>query len=188
MKEATRLKTAKQFDEAIVVLHKAYEQIRLEGGGHVIETYLRLPMLFLLAGRRDEAWQEYNRLLVSTVTAWSCDSHIGPIEDSQIYDKMRLMLQREGDHRAALKMGALSHLFWAKGLKRQHRKEELSFYRSSDGLSQMLDPLLKKANALEVRGKLLELLKHSLAQLEELDPEALGKQIDMLTSAGESPT
>ena len=125
LKAATRLKEEKRYDDAIATLRQAFDEIAKEGERHSISTYLRLPMMLQLAGRRD-AWREYNRLLKCNVTWMGVDSQIGPMEHSQVYDKMRLMLQREGKHRSAVAMGIFAHISWVIGLKRQRRKEEFA--------------------------------------------------------------
>ena len=180
LKAATRFKEEAWYDEAIAALRQAFVEIANEGGMHPIATYLRLPMMLQLAGQRDAAWSEYNRLLTTDVTSMASDSQIGPMERSQVYDKMRLMLQREGNPRWAVSMGILSHVSWAIGLKRQHRTEELVEHVSSARLSDVVTPLLKKAQAGGAHHALVALLTKELSRPDRIDLVALTSQIDAI--------
>lgn len=65
LKEATALKRAKRYDEAVAMLRRAYDA---PGESHVtLLERLRLPMYLQLAGRADEGWAELNRLNITYV-------------------------------------------------------------------------------------------------------------------------
>jgi hypothetical protein len=188
LKDATRLKDDKRFDEAVVVLRQALEEIAKEGGGHTIATFLRLPMMLQLAGKRDEAWAEYNRLLISDLTGTMNDPEVGPMERSQVYDKMRLLLQREGKHKWAVSMGIFSYIQWAIGLKRQRRTEELREVLDPSAISAMLEPLLKKAKATDAHDELVKLLKSELSHMGRIDFASLARKIDPIIPGAERPS
>lgn len=63
LKEATALKRAKHYDEAVAMLRRAYQTTP----GPMIAERLRLPMYLQLAGRADEGWGEMNRLNITYV-------------------------------------------------------------------------------------------------------------------------
>jgi hypothetical protein len=90
LKEATALKRAKRYDEAVAMLRRAY-QAPTEYP-MMIEERLRLPMYLQLAGRNDEGWDELNRLNVGYVDQFS-----QPI----IANQMRVFLQKENNETAA---------------------------------------------------------------------------------------
>jgi hypothetical protein len=180
LKAATRFKEDKRYDDAVATLRQAFDEIAKEGGLHPVSTYLRLPMMLQLAGQHDAAWAEYNRLLSSNATGMGFDAQIGPMERSLIYDKMRLMLQREGKHQWAISMGIFSHVSWAIGLKRQGRNEELVEHVAAASLSDMLTPLLKKARAIAAHDELVSLLTKELSQLDRVDVAALANRIDAI--------
>jgi hypothetical protein len=142
LKEATVKKKEKDWDSAIALLREAYAEIQKEGIEHSINTYLRLPLFLADAGRRDEAWAEFNRLLTDVSNE---NPELIPMSHSQIYDKMRLSLQREGRSIEAVRLGVFSYLSWAKGLAMQKREEELIDYKSRESIAAMVKPLLKKA-------------------------------------------
>jgi tetratricopeptide (TPR) repeat protein len=187
LKAATSLKEDKRYDEAVAILRQAFDEIAKEGGGHPISTYLRLPMMLQLAGRREEAWAEYSRLLSTDATGMGFDPEIGPMERSQIYDKMRLMLQREGRHRSAVSMAIFSQISWAIGLKRQRRNEELLEHVSAETVSEMITPLLKKARAMAAHDEVVALLTAELSKLDQVDFALLANRIDAIIPRERTP-
>ena len=86
LKEATALKRAKRYDEAVAMLRRAY-QTPTEYP-MMIEERLRLPMYLQLAGKNDEGWDELNRLNVRYVDQFS-----QPI----IANQMRVFLRKENN-------------------------------------------------------------------------------------------
>ena len=76
------------------LLREAYRKIERGTITYPIDTYLRLPLFLFEAGHRDEAWMEYNRLLIDGIHGDS--PNVVPMNRSRVYDKMRLMLQKEG--------------------------------------------------------------------------------------------
>lgn len=116
-----------------------------------VETFLRLPLYLQAANKNDEAWREFNNLIAFGFPNQMNDPEIKPFEESSIYDKMRLFLQREGKNEHAILFGLLSYLKAAVALKRQKRKSELSTHMEE--VEEYIKPLLKKA-------KLDDLLKH----------------------------
>ena len=64
LKEATKKKRQGDFDGAIACLRQAIVAAIKAGGGLPIKELLRLPKYLAEAGKRDEAWGEYNKLIV----------------------------------------------------------------------------------------------------------------------------
>lgn len=89
LKEATALKRAKRYDEAVLMLRRAYET---PPGPMGIGERLRLPMYLQLAGRADEGWGEMNRLNIKYVDQSS---------QITIAAHMAAFLRKEGNSRNA---------------------------------------------------------------------------------------
>lgn len=98
LKEATALKRAKRYDEAVAMLRRAYQTPTV--CPMMIQERLRLPMYLQLAGRNDEAWDELNRLNVQYVDQFS-----QPV----IANQMRVFLQKEGNEGATNPVRAILH-------------------------------------------------------------------------------
>ena len=99
LRKATKLKKEGAIESAIEALRTAYAKSKEDGTECEIDDCLRLPNYLRLAGRNDEAWEEYNRLLLEYRT---------PLEQWKIYDKMRLHLQREQKPERAVIFGIFS--------------------------------------------------------------------------------
>lgn len=151
LKKATSLKKENKIDEAIEALREAYKAIEKTKLDYSEDVYLRLPMYLQAAKRNDEAWAEFNKLIVSLPQRYS--GSVLYMAYSSVYDKMRLFLQREGKHKEAVIQGVLSYLFVALGRYYQARdlpgqKEEIegaNSIRDREFIEQRMLPLLKKA-------------------------------------------
>lgn len=89
MKEATALKRAKRYDEAVAMLRRAYQT---PPGPMTIQERLRLPMYLQLAGHADEGWGEMNRLNITYVDQPS---------QIAIAAHMAVFLRKEGNYKNA---------------------------------------------------------------------------------------
>ncbi|MEA3436837.1 MAG: hypothetical protein U9R43_10270, partial [Thermodesulfobacteriota bacterium] len=134
LKEATAAKQSGNIDEAISLLRAAYKVISKGDIDYGIKTFLRLPLYLQEAKRQEEAWTEFNNLLVKGIPNQSNDPQLVPMNHSEIYDKMRLYLQREGRNSEAVKFGIFSHFSWATGLFLQKRKSEFKGFVSAEAL------------------------------------------------------
>lgn len=103
-REATRYKGS-DWDKAIGLLQEAAELMRKNNTNHLMQQWLRLPLLLQQAGRFDEAMQEFERLLTEVrpkaerelgayfdLKHIECRTHL---DCSRIYDKMRLACKRQ---------------------------------------------------------------------------------------------
>jgi tetratricopeptide (TPR) repeat protein len=109
-RRATAAKDKGKLLQAIKLLREAYDKASSDGGDCSVDLKLRLPMYLQSAGRASEAWDELLRLLDHYQTCPSIPEFSREPQIGAIYDKMRLFLQREGDHQAAVKYGILSLL------------------------------------------------------------------------------
>lgn len=89
LKEATALKRAKRYDEAVAMLRRAYQT---PPGPMRIEERLRLPMYLQLAGRADEGWGEMNRLNIT---------YVDPSSQITIAAHIAAFLRKEGKYKNA---------------------------------------------------------------------------------------
>lgn len=169
LKQATKQKREGDINASIQTLHLAYGQIARGETIYTIDTFLRLPLYLQAAGRNDEAWSEFNRLLVEGYPNQLLDQGVQLMEYSKIYDKMRLFLQREGKSAKAIVFGILSMLAWARGLRLQKRREEFAQYVSRDSIKKTLEPFLKKAKMAEHLEQFLELMRNVVSKPSQID-------------------
>lgn len=180
LKKATAKKREKDLSAAIDLLKQAYKAIEKESGGHTIATYLRLPMYLQQAGRNDEAWGEFNRLIAEGYCGQNRSREILPMEHSDIYDKMRLFLQREKQATRAVSFGVMSYLCWGQGLFYQKRWEELEGHKDLDNIIEALHPLLKKANRLDVTNEIAVLLMNLINDLPNAKLASVPKEVSRI--------
>jgi hypothetical protein len=169
LKEASRSKRDGDIEGAIVLLKVAYKELNDNSWGFPIEVYLRLPLYLQESGKRDEAWGEFNRLVLWVNSKSRYSREGSPMELSAIWDKMRLFLQREGKKEDAITFGVWSYLSWANGLHAQKRFSELKTYTNTENITKYMNPLLKKAGQESLRERIVKLVSDSSKQLPDLD-------------------
>jgi hypothetical protein len=178
LKQATNRKMAGDLESAIKLLRDAYKGIGQKSIIYPVNTFLRLPAYLQEAGKSDDAWRELNNLLTKGFPNQMRDPEIVPMEHSEIYDAMRLFLQREGKSESAVKFGALSYVSWCLGLYRQKRKDELKTYASHDSIASVVTKLLKKAKKEELTEKLVGILQNHINELPNSRMAELARKID----------
>lgn len=178
LREATAKKKAGDMDGAIECLRKAYKEIAKTSINYTVPTFLRLPLYLQHAKRNDEAWSEFNNLIANGHPNQMRTRELLPMDHSQIYDKMRLFLQREKQSKKAVKFGVFSCLSWAQGLYYQNRNEEFEQYISRQSIDRLLENLLKKAKRLDEKSNLLEVIMENIEDLPSIGYARLGKIID----------
>ena len=176
--DATAKKKAGDMDAAIDCLRNAYKEIAKTSINYAVPTYLRLPLYLQHANRNDEAWSEFNKLIAEGHPNQMRTRELLPMDHSQIYDKMRLFLQREKQARKAVKFGVFSHLSWAQGLYFQGRKDELKHYISRQSIDDLLEKLLKKAKRTDMKDNLLGVIMMNIKNFPSISYAKLGKIID----------
>jgi hypothetical protein len=115
LKVATQKRDAGDINAAIELLRRAYSEIASSHVSYPVSTFLRLPLYLQEAGCAGEAWKEFESLLTHAYPNQLRNSEVLPMEHSQIYDKMRLFLQREKRFDLAVRFGILSYMSWAVG-------------------------------------------------------------------------
>lgn len=181
LREATANKAAGNVNGAIELLKRFWIAEPFGSSGYGVEAYLKLPMYLQVAGRRDEAWRTLNVLIADYVLSTpKLNDQVLPMMRSEIYDKMRLFWQREGEASSAVKYGILSHMNWLVGLHRQRRREELRDYASRETIEAVVKPLLKKAKLLHQTTAICDLVESDVRKLPNVDLNSLGDVIDRL--------
>jgi len=178
LKGATQKKNNGNLEGAIRDLRAAYE---IYDRGYIIpsvDVLLRLPSYLQLAGRKDEAWSEYNKLIVKVDNYWN-DPEIAPMMYSKIYDKMRLFLQRENKYEKAVKFGVFSHVMWSMGLLKQQRKTELKELNTTASLRNIANKLLRKTKY-NCKDELVAIMEDFVRRLPSIDLANLGRNVDKL--------
>lgn len=177
LREATAKKRSGDIEGAISTLQAAYSESQREGMTHTLSTYLRLPLYLQEAGRADEAWTEFNRLLSSGFPGQPRTRELLPMQNSEIYDKMRLFLQREGRPLPAVTFGVFSYLEWASGLYFQNRMEELELKSQPKAIHDCLRPLLKKIRRETCLPQVTEVVEREVKNLPDIDLTSVGQEI-----------
>lgn len=180
LKLATNCKKAGDIKNAVRILKEAYRAISHTATDHGVDVFLRLPQYQQLAGRPEQAWKEFNLLLVEGYPNQNRDKAFIVMDHSIVYDKMRLFLQRENCSKEAVKFGTFSWLLWAIALNKQNKKKELRSWTTTKKLDAMLLELLDKANRVELQHELKQLLEKELTGLPNINFPVLGKYINDL--------
>lgn len=181
LRGATAHKTAGNLNGAIELLKQFWVAEPFGSSGYGVEAYLKLPMYLQHAGRSDEAWSALNALMTGYVFSTAkLNEQVLPMMQSEIYDKMRLFWQREGEDSIAVKYGILSHMHWLLGLQRQRTREELRDCASRETIEGVVKPLLRKAKSLHQTTAVCDLVESEVRKLPNVDVNSLGAGVDQL--------
>jgi tetratricopeptide (TPR) repeat protein len=180
LKEATEKKARDDMTGAVESLRQAYKAIARTDIIYGAETFLRLPLYLQAAGRIEEAWQVFQKLLKEGYPNQLHDDGIQPMDKSIIYDKMRVFLEREKRHNEAVKYAVLSHLSWGLGLMRQGRQNEFIKHFASETLDEKFRKMLRKVKKESLYPSLVDLLEKHRETIPDLDYENASKDLDML--------
>ncbi|MHB1349353.1 MAG: hypothetical protein ACYCYR_05730 [Desulfobulbaceae bacterium] len=168
LKEATSLKKSGDIEGAILKLKSSYKAIERTGFNWDVKPFIRLPQYLQLAGKKDEAWKEFNNLLLGYPTQLD-NLEVLPMTHSIIYDKMRLFLQKEKKFKKAVLFAMFSYLCWTKGLYLQKRKKELNDCISDENIDSVLESHLNKAKLLDTLDVYKKILKEEIQHLPNID-------------------
>lgn len=121
IKHSTQLKRDGDMSGAIEALEDAAVAIKEGKTEFPVETHCKLPLYLQQAGRGDEAVQKFMEVLELYPPSWgkklrrdSRGGFRGHIERqrSTVYDKLRLVLQRDGKFEEALPYALLAETYW----------------------------------------------------------------------------
>jgi hypothetical protein len=175
LKEASQKKRNGNLDGAIEVLKAAYKE--LESSSFPIEVYLRLPLYLQESGKKDEAWGEFNKLVLWVNSKPRYSPEVTPMELSAIWDKMRLFLQREGKNDYAVQFAVWSYLSLVVGLYMQKREDELAACKAETNIQKALKTSLHKADKEFLTDRLVKIILNSLNNLPAVDYKEIAKKV-----------
>jgi len=142
---ATELKNSGKLNEAVTELGKFQRLVASGKVAYPVACFLRLPMYLQVAGRRDEAWAEFYRLLKHGYPNRLNDAGVWLYEKSEIYGKMRLFLERDGNAFLAVHFAIMSYGHELAALSAQKRREDLAKCAAPENAALLLASLLRKA-------------------------------------------
>ena len=169
------------------------------GTDYTVAPFLRVPRYLQRAGRQEEAWEEFERLLKDGYPNMQLGKGAWHRMESAVYDKMRLFLQREERPEEAVLYGVRSIVAgvraWTvptaerrgpeskspairdrreKERRRSetHRMKRLQYEQAEDTLDKQLTKLLKPAQLQSSRDEALALLREWVSHLPEADDAA----------------
>src|SRR5208337_327025 len=183
LKQATVKKQAGDIDAAIELLRKAYARMAKVNAGATVATYLRLPLYLQAANRPEEAWREFQKLLTNGYPNQIEETK--SIDTWQIYDKMRLFLQRERNHREAAKHAVFSHFYQCLSMHEQKRRINLKTLMSKAAVRELVEEFFELDRNRE--DELASLLLAHLSCLPKIDIVSLGSQIDAVVDGRGNP-
>lgn len=178
LQKATEMKQKGDIGSAVECLREAYKEIAKGSMNYGIDPFLRLPMYLQAAGKSEEAWLEFNRLLTKGYPNQMRDKDLFPMEASIVYDKMRLFLEREGKKDAAVRYGVTSHMYWAIGLHMQDRMEELKEHIAREALEKKFGSLLKRAKEIQKLDAVISTFMKYVDQIPNVELERLSNAVD----------
>ena len=158
LRRATELKQAGRINEAIEELGNFHLHAEAGNASYPVESFLRLPMYLQAAGRREEAWEQFYKLLKEGYPKQLTDAGVRLAEKSAIYDKMRLFLQRDKNPLLAAHFGVLCYAAWLAALFKQSRMDELVKEQSPEKMRLKLGSLLAKAKRFDLQEFLVNAL------------------------------
>jgi len=183
LKQATAFKRAADIDSAIETLREAYMSISRGQIVYGVDPFLRLPLYLQEAGRNDEAWMEFNKLILEGYPNQLRNAGVRAMEHSRIYDKMRLFLHREGRNEESVVYGVLSLLAYARGLVLQKRSDEFASLATSESVEEALKPLLKKSGMSSQLAQFVKLVCREIEIPSKIDLKGAGKRTRALISS-----
>ena len=185
---------------AVEAFREAAALIPLTETDYTVAPFLRVPRYLQLAGRQEEAWEEFQRLLEAGYPNMQQGKRAWHRVESAVYDQMRLFLQREKRPAEAVLYGVRSIVAgvrtWTvpkaehryrlesrspairdraeEDLRRSesHRMERLEYEQAEETLDKQLTKLLKRARLQSYHDEALTLLREWVSHLPEADDVA----------------
>lgn len=148
------------------------------------ELHAALPAAVRLhrEGQHDAAWSELNRCVQ---LATSCPYlGVAPMLVGEVYDKMRLCLQRERRFAEAVPLRVLSYCYQAQGFYLQSRWQEFNNLNGRMSFTDRLSKDLKKAGALDSLEALYVLATDAIRMFPRLEGSEIRKRATDIVSRG----
>jgi hypothetical protein len=183
LKEAAALKDKDDFDGAIQILKRAYEEVKRENLLLSVDAFLRLPVYLQQSGKMKEAWAEFNNLLFKGYPNQPKDQALLATDRSKIFDKMRIFLEREGRLDIAAVYNVFGHLCKGIALHKENRNRELRSWLSKGVCSDYIEQLKKYPGNLGAVQPVREAIMEELGRFPDVDFEKLGSRVDAALAA-----
>lgn len=180
LRKATQKKDEGKINEAIDLLRTAYKEIAGTNIDYPIETFLRLPLYLQTANRPEDAWNEFNNLLKNGYPNQNKIKELIPMVEANIYDKMRLFLQREKEFDKAVSYGAFSIICQALGLYNQKRTTEFNAVTERLHVIDRITSLLKKSKKVHLLEQVADVIQNDLMALPNISFEHFAKKIEVI--------
>jgi hypothetical protein len=177
LKEATAMKKSGNIKGAVETLRASYKIMSKNSNSYPIEPYLRLPLYLQEAGEKDEAWGEFNELILWVNAKPRYSPEVTPMEQSIVWDKMRLFLQREGNNDSAVQYAVWAYVSWAVGLYMQKRNQELKAYKAKTNIQKALRAALHKADKELLTDRLTQIVVDALDNLPIVDYKRIAEAV-----------
>lgn len=177
LKAATKAKESGDLIKAISTLRDAYKAISKTEVSYPVETFIRLPLYLQEAGDGVSAWREFNEIIQGRFHRAYLDKDLVPLEQTTIYDKMRLFLQREDQPALAVAYGVASYFSSCVSLHKQKRLEELELRLTQDAVREVVSKLLKKAKMLDKLDSLIDALDAPRNNIGRVVPDQIIKKV-----------
>jgi hypothetical protein len=178
-KQASAHKDQGDLDGAIRLLRDAYDRVCRANAMFPVEDFLRLPIYLQMAGRSREAWQEFNDLLFQGYPNQTKDISLIAKDRAKIFDKMRLLLEADGQAAIADVFGVFCMVCKGISLHYEGRTRELKTWFNKQACSDFVRTLKKFKGNL---GKLQGIQYAVIAELDEypaIDFDLLAQRIDV---------
>lgn len=179
LKQATALKRAGQWGDAVSTLQAAVADARPHGVEIDLATRIRVAQYLHGAGQRDTAWGEFNQLLIEA-SKFSPDRTVRPMIESEIYSKMALALQREERWVDYANVALLAQLSWMKGLSLQRRTEELARVSAPVAMADFLRDALAKTGRPGKLAEVQSVVTEALAKLDTVNLASVRRRVSAL--------
>jgi hypothetical protein len=102
---------------------------------------------------------------------------VTPMEQSIVWDKMRLLLQREGNNDYAVQYAVWAYISWAVGLYMQKRNKELKAYKAKTNIQKALKAALHKADKELLIDRLTQIIVDALDNLPIVDYRRIAEAV-----------
>ena len=162
LKEAAELKDGDDFEGAIRMLRRAYEEIKRDKALYPIDAFLRLPLYLQQAGKAKDAWQEFTNLLFRGYPNQPKDLALIAQDRAKVFEKMRHFHEREGRADVGEVYGTFSLVCKGIASHKDGRKQEVKAWFTKDTCGEYVEGLNKYP------GNLGHLQPIKLAIIEEL--------------------
>lgn len=139
------------------------------GGGNAtaVATRIRCAVVLHSCGRHDDARAAFDALLRDPSLGGSVS--VRPMVESQIYDTIRVCLEREGALEAALAPALLSHCYRGHFFRLQGRHRELEQLRAAASFDSHFAPLFRRAQRMRSLPAARRLVERFLQDVPDFD-------------------